>query len=138
MTADANKAIVSRLFDEYFNHGNEAVWDEVAHPDVMIYGVNLLRGAAAAKAFYATLRAAFPDWHAAIEDLFGEGDRVAVRIVESGTMHGPFLGMEPTGKRFEISAIQICRLEDGKLVEMWGARDTGSMARQLGAVPPRR
>jgi predicted ester cyclase len=113
------------------------VWDELAHPELVVHGVHLLRGAAEAKAFYAPLHAAFPDWHATIEDLLGEGDRVALRITESGTLQGSFLGLTATGKRFEISALQICRLQDGKLVEMWGARDTAAMLRQLsGASTP--
>ena len=135
MSSEANNTMVRRLFEEYFNGRDEAVWDELAHPDVVVHGVYPLRGAAEAKAFYARLHAAFPDWHASIEDLFGEGDRVAVRITESGTLQGSFLGLSATGKRFEISAIQICRLRDGKLAEMWGARDTGAMLRQLGATP---
>ena len=135
MTGDANKTIVRRLLEQYFNGRDGAVWDELAHPDIVVHGVYLLRGAAEAKAFYARLHAAFPDWYATIEDLFGEGDRVAVRIAESGTLQGSFLGLTATGKRFEISAIQIFRLQDGKIIEMWGARDSGAMLRQLSAEP---
>jgi predicted ester cyclase len=137
MSSEANKTIVRRLIEEYFNGRDEAVWDELAHPDVVVHGVQGLATAAEAKAFYARLHAAFPDWHATIDDIFGEGDRVALRITESGTLQGSFppLGLTATGKRFEISAIQICRLHDGKLVEMWGARDTGSMLRQLSGAP---
>ena len=135
MTAEANKTSVRRLIEQYFNGREEAVWDELAHPGVVVHGVHLLSGAAEAKAFYARLHAAFPDWQATIEDIFGEGDRVALRVTESGTLRGSFLGLTATGQRFEISAIQICRLRDGKLVEMWGARDTGAMLRQLSGPP---
>jgi steroid delta-isomerase-like uncharacterized protein len=135
MTAEANRAIVRRLLEQYFNGREEAVWDELAHPDLVVHGIFRLAGAAEAKAFYTRLHAAFPDWHATIEDIFGEDDRVAMRITESGTLQGSFLGLTATGKRFEISAIQIFRLQDGKVVEIWGARDSGAMLRQLNAAP---
>jgi hypothetical protein len=50
--------------EQYFNGRDETVWDELAHPELVVHGVHLLRGAAEAKAFYARLHAAFPDWHA--------------------------------------------------------------------------
>jgi predicted ester cyclase len=50
-------------------------------------------------------------------------------------MSGSFMGMSPTGKSFTIPAVQICRLVEGKLAEMWGLPDSGSQMRQLGLLP---
>ena len=137
LSSEENKAIARRLMEEYFTKGDEAIWDELAQPDVVVHGVTGdLRGAAEAKAFYARLRAVFPDLGATIDDIFGEGDKVALRITETGTMRGSFMGMEPTGKSFTLAAIQVCRFSGGKLAELWGARDTGSQLRQLGIAPP--
>ena len=137
MSSEENKAIARRLMEEYFTKGDEATWDELVQPDVVVHDVTGdLRGAAEAKAFYARLRAAFPDLSGVIEDIFGEGDKVALRITETGTMRESFMGMEPTGKSFTLTAMQICRFSGGKLAEMWGARDTGSQLRQLGVAPP--
>jgi predicted ester cyclase len=70
-----------------------------------------------------------------VEDVIAEGDKVVVRLTESGTMSGSFMGMSPTGKSFTIPAVQICRLVEGKLAEMWGLPDSGSQMRQLGLLP---
>jgi steroid delta-isomerase-like uncharacterized protein len=137
MSTEANKALFRRLLDEYFIHRNEAVWDELVHPDVVIHGILAnVNGTDAAKAFYAQLFAAFQPWRATIDDMIAEGDQVAARITETGTMVGSFMGMPPTGKTFTIPAVQICRFAEGKLVEMWGFRDSGAQLRQLGLTAP--
>jgi steroid delta-isomerase-like uncharacterized protein len=137
MGTETNKELVRRLFDEYFNRRNEAVWDELVHPDVVIHGAAAnLTGADAAKAFYAQLFTTFQPWTGTIDDMIAEGDQVAARITEAGTMVGSLMGMPPTEKTFTIPAVQICRFAEGKLVEMWGFRDTGSLLRQLGLTAP--
>jgi predicted ester cyclase len=101
MTTETNKELVRRLFDEYYGHRNEAVWDELVHPDVVIHGVlGNVNGAGAAKAFYAQLFVTFQPWTITIDDMIAEGDQVAVRITETGTMVGSLMGMSPTGKTF--------------------------------------
>ena len=135
MPAEANKAIVLRLLEEFINQEKEAVWDELAHPDVLVHGVYDLRGSAEAKSFFAGLFCAFhPRFR--VEDVIAEGDQVVVRLTESGTMSDSFMGMPATGKSYTIGAVQICRLAEGKLAEMWGFRDSGSQMRQLGLLPP--
>src|SRR5579859_6038096 len=136
MSTTENKTTVLRLMDEYFNNGNEQTCDELADPDVVIHGVTAdIRGAGAAKPFYAQLRKAFDPWHLAVEELIAEGDQVVVRLIESGTMSGPVMGQPPNGKQFVLETVQICRIHQGKLVEMWGFRDSGAIMRQLELVP---
>ena len=137
MSTETNKELVRRLLEEYFGPPrSEAVWDELVHPDVVIHGLYNFNGAGAAHAFYAQLFAAFQPWTISIDDMIAEGNQVVVRMSETGTMVGSFMGMPPTGKTYTIPAVQICRFAEGKLVEMWGFRDSGSQLRQLGLTPP--
>ncbi len=137
MATEDNKAIVVRLLTQWFNEGDMAVWDALVRPDVVIHGVAAdLHGAAQAQAFYASLTAALHPLRFTIDDVIAEGDQVVVRLTESGTMVGSFLGQPPTGKQYTIPAVQICRLVDGQLAEMWGFRDTGAQLRQLGLAAP--
>ena len=78
-------------------------------------------------------RTAFPDLEFAIEEMIDEGGLVAARWTFSGTHEGPFLGVEPTGKRISVSGLSMARLADGKIQESWGIWDTGEVLRQLGA-----
>jgi steroid delta-isomerase-like uncharacterized protein len=130
---EANKAIVRRFFDEAWNQGRTEILNEIVAPDyashnkldVEVLGPEGLREAITDQ------RTSFPDLETTIEDLFAEGDRVVVRAVDRGTFEQPFLGMEPTGRRFEITWIDIFRIEDGKLAEAWLEMDVGEFRNQL-------
>jgi len=78
----------------------------------------------------------FPDYNLVIEDLLVEADKVVVRYTESGTMKGSFMGVEATGKKFTIPAIEIWRFDNGKLRELWMARDLLTQSIQTGMIPP--
>jgi steroid delta-isomerase-like uncharacterized protein len=75
--------------------------------------------------------------HLTVEALVVEGDTVAARYTERGAFVGPFRGYpgrEPTGRRYELAAMEFFELRDGLIVRRWGARDSASQARQLGLV----
>ncbi|HEY9645925.1 MAG TPA: ester cyclase [Chroococcidiopsis sp.] len=67
-----------------------------------------------------------------IEELIAEGNIVAARYIETGTFRAPAFGNQPTGKSYELTAIEWFEIEDGKIKRRWGARDAASQARQLG------
>jgi len=64
-----------------------------------------------------------------------EDDRVAVRLTASAIQTGEFMGMPPTGKRYEIGEIHWFRIHDGQIAEHWHQADFLGMLRQLGAMP---
>jgi predicted ester cyclase len=67
--------------------------------------------------------------------MIASGDKTWARITARGTHQAPFMGQPPTGKSFAITVIDICRFEDGKIVEHWGVADRLSMLAQLGLFP---
>jgi predicted ester cyclase len=70
-----------------------------------------------------------------IEDIFGEGDRVAVRLTSRATQSGEFMGMPATGRTYEIEELHIFRVEGDRIAEHWHQMDAFGMLRQLGAMP---
>lgn len=56
------------------------------------------------------------------------------RYTGTGTHEGEYEGIEPTGTEVQLSGMRFCRLEDGKLVEVWGQRDDLGLLAQLGVV----
>jgi len=60
---------------------------------------------------------------------------VAARFTMSGTHHGPFFGVPPTGKAIKVQAMNFYRLSGGKFVEERGQPDLLSLLQQIGAVP---
>ena len=134
MTAEENKAIVRRLSDAYNRHDLDTVRGFFA-PDYFNH-TSGLRGPEGVQEYSRAFFSAFPDYVDTVEDLIGEGDKVAVRTVGRGTHKGEFSGIPPTGKRVEIAAHYIYRIVDGKDVEEWDLSDGLTFFQQLGVIPP--
>ncbi len=84
------------------------------------------------KQWMAAARSSFPDLHGTIEDVLGDGDRVAGRVTWRGTHRGVFAGVAPTGKQVTFTVIHIVRFADGKIMEWWGVADLLGVMQQLG------
>jgi steroid delta-isomerase-like uncharacterized protein len=80
-------------------------------------------------------RAAFHGLHVTIDDIMAEGDRVACRFTARGTHLGEFMGVPPTGKEIAMTGIEIFRLHDGKIAELWGEANLMGLMTQLGILP---
>ena len=63
---------------------------------------------------------AFPDLHVTVTDLFAEGDKVAFRGRFRGTHQGEFAGVAATNRPVDFEALEVFRLEAGKIAESWG------------------
>jgi len=63
------------------------------------------------------------------------GGTVALGLTEGGTHDGEFMGIEPTGKEFEIQTMAFFRIEDGRVAEWWIQPDTLGFIQQLGINP---
>ncbi|TWD82451.1 steroid delta-isomerase-like uncharacterized protein [Kribbella amoyensis] len=74
---------------------------------------------------------AFPDLRITIDDIFGAGDQVVVRLHFAGTHQGPFLEIPPTQRQVEFASLELYRVEDGQVAEEWVAPDMLGLLRQL-------
>lgn len=137
--SEASKKLVRRV-EEAWAANDLATIDELVAADVVSHDrpPMLPPGLEGAKAAHQASLASFPDRRMTIDDVFGEGDRVAVRTTMRGTNTGglPWLGVPPNGRSVEIESISIYRVADGKVVEHWGQNDIGTLMMQLGAAPP--
>jgi steroid delta-isomerase-like uncharacterized protein len=132
---DEAKAVTQRLFQEVFNHGRLDLIDELVAEDAIEHeALPISTGEMRIdlRAWITELRRAFPDYHIEVEQLIGEGDRVVALERVTGTNSGPLLGIPPTGRTFCIDAIDVVRVDGGKVVEHWGLSDGTTMVRQLG------
>jgi predicted ester cyclase len=89
---------------------------------------------AASRAF----RTAVPDLRCAVEHLLVGRDQVVARLTLRGTHKGPFLGCAATGRAIEFGALDILRVEGGRVVEARHVEDNynSTLMRQLGAGAP--
>src|SRR5215211_6312650 len=136
-----NKATVRRFLEEAFGQGKPEVVDEVLDPDFVCHDPNSetgeIRGADTVKGEVGYFHNAFPDFRWTVEDQLAEGDKVTTRYTLSGTHEGEFFGVPASGRRVEVSGINIDRFEGGKLVEEWASYDLLGAMRQMGAFPER-
>jgi len=132
---ESNKALVKRYIEETWNKGNTAIIDEVIAPDFIQHVPGVLQGGAGIKGFFAMLHGAFSNISNTIEDVIAEGDKVVWRSTIRATHTGTFRGLPATGKTVTFSAMNLVRLQDGKIVENWGEQDNLSMLQQLGLIP---
>jgi predicted ester cyclase len=79
--------------------------------------------------------AAFPGYALHVEQMIAEDDLVAIIGRASGTHKGPFMGMPPTGKSWDVPLHITYRVKDRKIVEHWLVLDTAAFMQQLGMIP---
>ncbi|MCP4756999.1 MAG: ester cyclase [Proteobacteria bacterium] len=135
MSTEENKAIVRRGFEEGWNKGNLAIFDELMATDVLYHAAEI-RSLEAFKQLVTADLAAYPDLQITIEDMIAEGDKVVVRYTFRGTQEGETQGIPPTGKHVTVTGISICRCAGGKIVEEWENWDDLGLLQQLGVIPP--
>ena len=136
--SEENKTIVRRIVEEFYNDGNEEVADELFADDFV--GPATRRGDAPAgpeerKQSMQAIRTAFPPAQLTIEDLFAEGDKVALRWTGVGKDTHEFMGVAPTGKQTNFNGTWIFRISNGKVVELFANSDMLGLMQQLGIVP---
>jgi steroid delta-isomerase-like uncharacterized protein len=127
---EENKAVVMRYVDA-FNRGDLEALRLLLADDAEIQGVM-------GKGMFERVA---PIWRQLIEgyaiqlqveQLVAQGPTVAARYTETGTFTKPAFGHQPTGKSYELVAMEFFEIQNGKIKRRWGARDSASQLRQLG------
>jgi steroid delta-isomerase-like uncharacterized protein len=135
MSITANKALVTRYYDEVLNQRDLAALDDLLAPT---FGSWLADGTRLGRAEYrdavVASHQAFPDLVVEVLDQVAEGDMVATRWRASGTHRGPFAGIPATDRPVTITAMHLHRVADGKLTEHWEEIDLLRLMRQLGVL----
>ena len=136
MSAEHNKTILRSGAEAFNNAADRSGWIDIHDPSVIARGLGPedldLEGL---KQFYAGLWTGFPDLRITIEDMVGEGDRVAWRLAVNGTHEAEFRGVPATGTAVTFGAQYIFRFRSGKIVERWTNFDRLSVLIQIGAIP---
>ena len=136
MSAEENKAVVRRFFEELLSTDNLAMADELLSPGFRFYfaGSPDPMNLESYKEFLMARRAAFPDRRFVVEDMIAEGDKVSARFTMRGTHKGELRGIAPTGREVTMTGIDMIRLSEGKMVEDRVEVDQLGMMEQLGVI----
>ena len=113
MGVEMNKATVRRLLEDVWNQQNLDAVSELFAADIVYHHAAYgdIVGANSYKEYCEAVLTSFPDIHLEVKTLFAEGDYVAG--------HWAF---DAPGKGVKREGIDLCRMSEGQIAEMWSVR----------------
>ena len=107
--------------------------DEVMNGDDLdrLEGLCVPRLASKLREAFSQFRAAFPDWHQELIETVSDGRTVVARMRCTGTHHGAWQGLAPTGRSMRVDKVYFFRIHDDRITGLWGLEDTWTRMRQL-------
>jgi hypothetical protein len=142
MSIEENKILVRRYFEDA--PYNPDVCDEIYAPSFRFHTIQhasitpqvVESTPQSEKAAYEWLRSVWSSsWRMTVDEMIAENNRVMVRWTFYGTQDGEFSGLPPTHKQVVYSGINIFRIEDGRIAEIWDISDRLWLWQQLGVLP---
>ena len=129
MSAEENKAVVRRYFEEFHSGREYAILEEIMVPDLLEPTRQVTN----------MVLNAFPDYRLTIEEQIAEEDKVATVWSGSGTHQGewesPAGSIAPTGREVRWLGTTTLRLSEGLISEVIATSwDHLGILQQLGAV----
>ena len=70
-----------------------------------------------------------------LKNVIVEGDSACVQFTLNCNHQGTFMGIPPTGKKFQCEGAMIIKRSGDKMGEIWFYMDMLNFMRQLGAIP---
>jgi len=132
-TAEQNKNVVSRFYNDVFINHDMSRIDEYMREDYIQHNADCPQGKAGFLEFFDTIFAAVPDFRYKLHNMVAEGDIVMAYSNTSGTHDGgEWLGQEADGAKLNFNVVDIFRLQDGKIAEHWDVADTFTFFSALG------
>ena len=83
---------------------------------------------------FRTYFVAFPDLAIDVGDVLVDGHRATVLATFTGTDHGGFMGMPPTGRHVVIPVVFLYEFKDGKIVRDRRMYDFTGLLIQVGTL----
>jgi predicted ester cyclase len=130
----ANERVVEAFLQDVINEHNGDNAANYLNPDMQWSGgtVGTVTGRANVAGLFAGVVAAFPDAHITIDDIFGQGDQVVVRVVVSGTQKGAILGIPASGRHVQWDGVDVYRLSHRKISNIWAGDDWTAILNDTG------
>ncbi|GEM_PF-5664602 len=77
----------------------------------------------------------FPDSYDTISLILAEGNWVSIHVRHTGTYKDSLWGLPPNKKYIDYSVMEMYRLENNKIKEIYVVNDRFSMLQQMGIIP---
>jgi steroid delta-isomerase-like uncharacterized protein len=130
---EAREAIVREHMDSENRHEYDATIATFEHPRYELIGTgDIYDGADEVARYFEETRTAFPDQRNGLIAMHHADDAVIVEAMLYGTHDGPFRGLPPTGRSFEMQFLAVFVFDEDRLVCERVYFDSATILRQLG------
>jgi steroid delta-isomerase-like uncharacterized protein len=127
------EAIVIEHMESENRHEFDITLETFDHPRYELIATgDIFDGPKEVAAYFEETRTAFPDQRNELIALHHSDDAVFVEAMLYGTHDGPFRGLPPTGRKFEMRFCAMFVFEEERLVCERVYFDAGTVLRQLG------
>lgn len=133
---EKNKNFINAYTENFWNKQNIDVFEKYYAAEFIVHFADGDMNVEQYKGLCQAYFSAFPDLQVTTDLLVAEGDKVTKVWTVTSTSKGDFMGIPATGKPMIIKGIEVFRLADGKIAELWASMDNLGMLQQLGVIPP--
>jgi steroid delta-isomerase-like uncharacterized protein len=138
--SEKNVALVQRFYEEVFTAGkmNITAIDQYLADNFVGHDLpSGLNGREGYKKFVGMFAASFSDTtQIEAHEMISNGDKIVVRWSSTGSHTGEFMGIPATRQRIRVKGIDIFRLAEGKIVDLWQEMDLLGILQQVSILPP--
>ncbi len=130
----ANTALLKKFTANVFNRRDLSKLTQFMREDYIQHNPFVGQGSKGFNKFFSVWFKASPDFKYTPKQVIAKGDKVWTYGTYSGTYTGEFLGQQIKGKKYAFDAIDIFRIQDGKLAEHWDVADNYTLFKNLGVL----
>lgn len=136
MDKTRNKTLVRNYINNVLNTGDTSKISEYLNEDYSEYNKGRLKkiGIKGAIDHVTGVRETYPDLKLTIDKQFCEGEWVVTCYTMTGTHKGEWMGITPTGKKIEVTGVNINKIVNGKIAEHGGATNLLEPLLKINAV----
>lgn len=109
--------MAQRFYDEVFTGKNLGALPEIFGASLVVHDLDI--GGESPDGGLEPTLAAFPDVQSTIDLWVVEGDLVTAVVTNKGTHQAEFMGVPATGRPVTFHIIDVFRIKDGKVVDLW-------------------
>ncbi len=130
-----NTEFLKALTADFWNTHNIGAFDKYFDADFVMHDADGDKSRDEFQQLCQAYFSAFPDIQIVAEGWVAEGDKVTKIWTAHSTHLGDFMGIPASGNRMEVKGIEVYRVANGKVAEIWASMDVLGMMQQMGAIP---
>lgn len=131
-----NKSLVREYIEKILNTGETNNIKKYISTEYMELhnGKKIILGIEGARNHINGVRQTYPDLKLTIENQIAEQNWVATIYLMTGTHKGEWMNIKPTGKKIQVTGVNIDKIVDGKIVEHGGAANLLEPLLEINAI----